>query len=337
MQILDLVRQSLRDKNAEQQLRSYFIGLQGVLAFLFITPFAAMRFFNDELFKAAIDIILVLGMGSLSTYTLLFANKRHINFIVYVFASFYILGSIAVVYFSDIYTVMWTYAAAISSYFILSSKQAILASLAILISCLIIGFSRFTAEEVFLVSTTFVLTCILSFILSVQITHDRRVIENHSFYDALTGAKNRTLLIRELQNAIEEQVRSKKNLSLITFDIDHFKTINDTKGHDIGDQVLKEIVYTANSLLKPEQNIYRLGGEEFFILTHCNDNQSKLLAESIRDLVEKTPNSSDLTVTLSLGVAIYKQGESLQSWTERADKALYASKENGRNQVTVAA
>lgn len=318
---------------SEVQMRIYFIGLQGVLAFLFITPFAVMRFVNAEILKGLIDMAIVVGLFGISIYVVYGSGKRFANQLSYFFAATYTIGATAAVYFGDIYTVMWIFPTAICSYFILSVKHSVIATVLMLLVNLVTSADKFTEIQLFVIVTSYISTCLLSFILSIQIIHDRKTIENYAFYDVLTGAKTRNLLVKELQEAIEQKTSP---LSIIAFDIDHFKRINDTKGHSIGDHTLKQVTRTVNNQLTPEQNIYRYGGEEFFILVELEAEQALRLAEKARIAVEKSEGLAGIKVTISSGIAEHKEDENLEDLTKRADEALYKSKESGRNCSTIA-
>lgn len=326
------------EKNSETQLRIYFIGLQGILAFVFITPFAVMRFINAEVVKGLIDVAIVVGMLALSFYVVYGSGKRFASQLAYFFSGIYVFGAISVVYYSDVYTIMWIFPPAISCYFVLSARHSIAYTIFLLVMCMVVAFNKFTGIQWAVISSSYIATCLLAFVLSVQVLHDRKAIENYSFYDVLTGAKTRNLLIKDLQEGIEGRAKYPEQfLSVIIFDIDHFKQINDKRGHSIGDHVLKKITKVVNAQLKLEQNIYRYGGEEFFVLVELNVHQAHELAERMRAAVEETENVAGLKVTISLGVAEHKSAERLESLTQRADKALYCSKENGRNRSTIAA
>ncbi len=157
--------------------------------------------------------------------------------------------------------------------------------------------------------------------------------------DSLTGAYNR----REGFNRIEvEAIRASRTqtpLCVIMLDLDHFKIINDTYGHQAGDDVLKCVSGKIHKALRASDILCRYGGEEFLILaTETDIEKSKFLAERIRRLIEEEPvNSAEVKihVTASLGVAQYQPDEAYEYMIFRADKALYQAKHNGRNRVCV--
>lgn len=148
--------------------------------------------------------------------------------------------------------------------------------------------------------------------------------------DALTGVLNRNGLREHLAAALEAGRTKGEPLSVIMCDIDFFKKVNDTQGHARGDEILKEVsqVFTKNTRLL--DRVARWGGEEFLILAPQTNLQTAVFAaEKLRKLIAESPSK----VTCSFGVAEWRPGENLAELIHRADKALYRSKENGRNQV----
>lgn len=160
-----------------------------------------------------------------------------------------------------------------------------------------------------------------------------------SMTDPLTGLGNRRFLETQAEIEIARAKRSGCPICLIAIDLDHFKRINDTYGHDTGDQVLKAFAKTAQSQLRDGDVLCRIGGEEFIaLLPETSQEQALGVAERLRFTVERQPVSVDeagsLTYTASLGVTLVLPGESgLKKAIKRADKALYQAKEGGRNQV----
>ena len=125
-------------------------------------------------------------------------------------------------------------------------------------------------------------------------------------------------------------------LSIIFLDIDHFKIVNDTFGHDVGDEVLVDLSRIIHKIVRQGDFIARWGGEEFMIaLQATNYIQASALAKIIRVAVEKYSFNIVEKITISLGVTEYKNGESENSFIKRVDKALYEAKDSGRNRVVV--
>ncbi len=170
-----------------------------------------------------------------------------------------------------------------------------------------------------------------------RLTYDKLNLEANT--DGHTGCYNKSYF----NNALNLEVRKSKvtgdPLTLIVFDLDHFKSLNDNFGHDAGDKVLKEIsdLVRANGI-REDDVFARYGGEEFVILLpKTNLKHGHEIAERLRKTVAETRftyNSDELPVTISVGVADYRRGvETGTDLFKRADKAVYSAKESGRNQV----
>lgn len=184
------------------------------------------------------------------------------------------------------------------------------------------------------------------FILVMDVT-ERKKLEQHlellSITDPLTGAKNRRFFMDNAQKEIGRSFRYKSPLSLIMLDIDHFKRINDTCGHDAGDEVLKMLVKTAESVLRKSDLFSRMGGEEFAaILLETNLQKAQTIAERLRQTIQElniqtSEGKVNITVSIGLTELNTNEKESLDIVMKRADRALYNAKKAGRNQTAVMA
>lgn len=159
----------------------------------------------------------------------------------------------------------------------------------------------------------------------------RKEMEYNSKHDMLTGAFNRNMFLTLVDE--NERFIYRDSLSILMFDLDFFKKVNDTYGHAVGDEVLKGVSAKAASLLAKDDTFIRWGGEEFIIITHCGLQSARQKAEIIRQEVEKLTFSAP-NITISVGVAEYK-GEKYNQVIIDADDALYRAKKNGRNRVEV--
>jgi diguanylate cyclase (GGDEF)-like protein/PAS domain S-box-containing protein len=166
---------------------------------------------------------------------------------------------------------------------------------------------------------------------------ERKVFEaelrNLAVTDTLTGVWNRRHGT-ELLAADLSARRPGQALSLLMLDIDHFKTINDTFGHQAGDHVLIEIASRLRRSLRGSDMVARWGGEEFVVLLRdCALPDALRLAEDIRAAIAELPFGAMGSLTVSVGVAEARASEDLTTWLERADQALYRAKRSGRNEV----
>jgi diguanylate cyclase (GGDEF)-like protein/PAS domain S-box-containing protein len=157
--------------------------------------------------------------------------------------------------------------------------------------------------------------------------------------DPLTGLPNRRHLETQLHARLEELRRSGAGFGLLFIDIDHFKQVNDRHGHDVGDQVLTTIANTMSLSVRPFDLVCRWGGEEFAgIFPHTTGAALRGLAERLRVLVAHSrvdTGTEVLAATVSIGGSVAEIKDSAASLVKRADALMYASKESGRNRVTV--
>ena len=157
--------------------------------------------------------------------------------------------------------------------------------------------------------------------------------------DALTGMLNRRLVLDILERELTRGQRLELPLAVLMIDIDHFKAVNDTYGHQAGDAVLKEVAARVSTTVRPYDSVGRYGGEEFLvILPGCDEPRAQIVAERLCCVVSREvvhTSAAEISVTLSLGLALSAQGETSERLVHAADRALYEAKRNGRNRVVV--
>lgn len=152
--------------------------------------------------------------------------------------------------------------------------------------------------------------------------------------DKLTGINNRLRFEQLLEHELERGERYRRRLSLIMFDIDHFKIVNDTHGHEAGDHVLQELSRVVEEKLRSSDVFARWGGEEFMVLTPETDIQGATeLAERLRSAIAEHDFGKPGPISASFGVAACQNDDTVRSLARRADKALYRAKDKGRNRV----
>ena len=154
-------------------------------------------------------------------------------------------------------------------------------------------------------------------------------------HDQLTGLFNRRSLDKDIeQRLLKRRRRSDQGFAVLMYDIDHFKEVNDTYGHEVGDVVLKELSHRVRAMVRDEDVVGRWGGEEFLIIADSiSADDAYSLAERIRATVESEPFPIVGKVTVSFGVACAQEGDTPSSLFARVDMALYAAKHSGRNRV----
>jgi two-component system cell cycle response regulator len=177
-----------------------------------------------------------------------------------------------------------------------------------------------------------------------RLRHNVQLSLEMAITDQLTGLHNRRYMARHLDNLILSAQKSGKPLAFLIMDIDHFKSVNDTHGHDIGDEVLREFANRISANIRGIDLACRYGGEEFVVVMPDTDiDFACTIAERLRHSVETTPFEisrapNTLNVTISIGIAsAQSEDDNAESLLHRADQALYRAKREGRNRVIKAA
>jgi len=164
-------------------------------------------------------------------------------------------------------------------------------------------------------------------------------LEQSAVSDPLTGLFNRRELMGRLESEAAAAKRYGTGLSLIMLDIDHFKHVNDTYGHQAGDDVLKALAHIMRNTVRINDLLARYGGEEFVIVCpHAGMDEATEIAERVRRSVEQTPlatRAGEIRITISAGVAGYQQEQPIETLIKDADQAMYEAKNSGRNRVCV--
>jgi diguanylate cyclase (GGDEF)-like protein len=184
----------------------------------------------------------------------------------------------------------------------------------------------------------FSLLIILFIYIAYRLKHSAYLqVKELALRDQLTGLFNRRALHDIFELEMSRVNRNKKTFSIILLDIDHFKVLNDTYGHDYGDIVLQKVASALQDSIRSMDKVARWGGEEFLVfLPETNKEQASHLAEKLRlavSNIELTYQDKLLQVTVSLGVCEYNQQGEYKDMVKQADLGLYKAKETGRNKV----
>lgn len=181
----------------------------------------------------------------------------------------------------------------------------------------------------------FILTLVVMIVrfLTSRVIKDK--VEYQANYDSLTGLFNRYYFYKEHDEAIRDFSQIGLPFALCMIDVDHFKAVNDTYGHDAGDGVLQFLAHTMVQSLRKKDIAVRYGGEEFILLLRDIDSKACFQAcERLRQSVEEKSKETAIPITISIGYCMYKKGLSSADHISQVDKAMYTSKINGRNQTT---
>lgn len=182
--------------------------------------------------------------------------------------------------------------------------------------------------------------------LLVRADNSQLLMESLARYDPLTNCLSRTEILFRISEEINRSLRNKHTFSLLEIDIDRFKNVNDQYGHQIGDEVLQDLIRHSKEILRSMDMIGRIGGEEFLILLPETEVEGATqFAERLRSHIAQQANETSLgapiSITISIGVSVFDpkrhsetmQAEMLKELIRQADKAMYQAKNEGRNRV----
>lgn len=324
-----IVRSDIRRRTAESYLPLLLSGA-GALGVL---PFAIIRLLNQDWLAAAIDVVIIAGFLALGSYVYVTRQVRTASVAIAVLC---VTGVLATVYLVGPQQIYWTFPALVAVFYLLRPREAIACALVIIVGILPRILPVATSEATTTILITIVVTSAFAFAFSVITNRQRDQLLLLATRDPLTGAGNRRGLDVKLTDVVNTHRRLQTPACLVMLDLDHFKSVNDAHGHAAGDRILKDITDIINLRIRVTDSLYRIGGEEFVVVLEGADlHHAAHLAEQLRTLVEANELVANPSVTISLGVAELKPGESPNDWLHRADEALYRAKDAGRNSTSI--
>ncbi len=248
---------------------------------------------------------------------------------------------------AETYSYVWLFGASLMAFPILGTKKGLLFSLVVYVPVAILFFLQaFQRISVYsLANLILALSMLIIIVFYYENGHEaaekaldekQQKLEFLATTDRLTGLRNR-LYIEEFIEAQFKKAKAEKDKvfwSILLLDIDHFKTVNDSYGHQQGDIILQAVAKHLREEVKDNGVVARWGGEEFLVTLYgYNLSEAVALAEEIRHLVSSTPEGDRLKITLSAGVSTYKAEDNYDSLLKRADDGLYYAKMRGRDLV----
>ena len=310
------------------------ITLFGVCSLLLILPFAIYRLWSGNPTVAALDFLLVLGISCPVVYAWCTGKNTNAG---RVLVLIYSSGAIISAELLGVVGLFWMYATILANFFLVGRRTAIVITVVSLIILVVVGKGFEGSAQTFSFVATSGLVSTLAFILANRTEAQRLELEILATRDPLTGIYNRRAMTQELGIAVEAKKRHQTPISLIIFDLDNFKQINDKRGHAEGDRVLVAFAALITQCTRTVDRFFRYGGEEFVLLMPAvGVAELPAVAEKLRLKISSELRSADEIITVSLGAAELRSDEDWQDWLRRADAALYAAKAAGRNRVVLA-
>lgn len=230
--------------------------------------------------------------------------------------------------------ILWSYPVVLSFYLMLPERKAWIANAFLLGMALPISWYLLNPLLTVRVVASLLAVSAFSAVFVRVIANQQKQLETLAITDSLTGVLNRRLLHSTLDLAIRQHQRSETPMALIALDLDHFKSINDSLGHDAGDSVLAGVGDLLGKRVRSSDRVFRLGGEEFLVFLYGTGLDGALsLAEALRAEIGAGNFLADRKVTASLGVAELRTGEEWSAWMKRCDENMYRAKAEGRNRA----
>ncbi|RFF32887.1 GGDEF domain-containing protein [Wenzhouxiangella sediminis] len=234
-------------------------------------------------------------------------------------------------------SVMWIFGLLVGNFLMADKRVAVTAS-AVVIACVALDAGNFagpTDQLTFIAVATMV--SLFSLIFSARVDSQHGELTHMAAHDALTGALNRRSLDRDLAALAAANRPALQRHVLVILDVDDFKSLNDSHGHEAGDRILSELAELVESRSRMDDRFYRYGGEEFvLLLPNTGLEQARGLVERLRGVLAGKLAGPDGPVTVSMGLAELLWRESAESWLRRADCALLEAKRAGKDRCKVA-
>ncbi len=319
-------------QNWSQSTSIYFFMFTGLL---FASSFLNLKKYHQTLYKMTTYLMfLIIGIAFLSAIVGGYSYHVMLSIILVMLISIYIFA---------IALCSWIGGNRSARFFLLGATSGLIGAIITALTVMsFIPFSYMTykANDFGM----FIDVVLLSLALAdrMKMTQEKKLIaEKEAKTDIVTGLFNRRAYYEISNMEYQRLLRHQRVLSVIMFDLDHFKNINDNYGHDTGDMVLKSAASIVEELIREYDYAFRMGGDEFLLLLpETNEKQASLLAERMRTKIENQKlvdkNNNKLFITASFGIAQYTQNDtSIETVTRRADEALYQAKKAGRNRVEV--
>lgn len=299
-----------------------------------IAPFAISRLVSQEWLLGSIDSFLVAAMIAIG---ILAWQKRRVRLASVLLSIFCMCGLVAVVHLKGPSLIYWAYPTMATAFFLLREPEALIINMLAMAAMAPALLLHMSNMEFACILVTMVLITIFAYIFAIRTRHQRQQLELLATEDPLTGAGNRRAFNLKFDEVLAANQRNKQSAALLLLDLDYFKSINDTYGHEIGDQILCQITNIIRKRIRGTDGLYRIGGEEFVVIAmDTNLSGGWRLAEHLRLLIAKSPLLSDGSVTISLGLTEVHEGEIVADCLQRADSALYEAKRAGRNTIRTA-
>lgn len=320
-----------------QRLRTDFrfaiITLFGSIAVLCIAPFAVYRFVAGQPLAGSLDVVIVLCIIAGMVHAWRGGDLEHAGLTVVAIST---VGCLAVIAAVGATAVPWVYVLLLANFLLVDRRKAVLGSGLMIAAVAWLGSAFDSPLQLVVFVMTALVVSLFAFVFAHRTETQRQRLEALATHDPLTGASNRRAMEHELQVAVAAMRRDRVPVGLAVLDLDRFKRINDSYGHEAGDRVLVEFARLVAANTRKGDRLFRFGGEEFVLLLPGADVSAlRTLCELLRTTVASRLQCQDEAVSVSIGAAALAPGEDVAAWLARADAAMYRAKHEGRDRVVV--
>lgn len=324
-----LVKTNLNE--ASSSSRAVFaVALLGCLS---IAPLLLTRIIQQNWTLAALNSVLLAVFSGIAINIL---KNQYLDLSRYILGALIILGITSTTIIGGTSSVYWLYPGFVGAFFIFRPKTAVILAFAVGIVIYPFLIDRLASADMLVLYATLMPTVIFIYFSSRELRKQHAQLTALVSQDYLTQTGNRRAFNAKAEICIKQLNKQGLHSVLILFDMDHFKRLNDTHGHVVGDAVLKDVTTLVSASLRSTDRLFRLGGEEFAIIVqNAMLKDAVAISEKIRESLSTHRNIDLPSYTVSFGLAALNKQETVNQWMERADKALYHSKQNGRDQVSV--
>lgn len=303
----------------------------GLLAALTISGFAIYRLLTGFWIGAAVNAAIVLAVSSIVIYAIRTGDTRRSGFL---FALFNVMACVASSLVFERTGILWGFLGLWINFLLTHRHWAVVLNLAMVGALVPITELLESTVEILTYIITSSLITAYGFIFSQRLDTQQRLLKQMATRDPLTGAGNRRCMKEDLMQAVQVMADHEIPATLILIDLDFFKEINDEHGHDFGDQTLIEYAEAMRQQIRAEDGFYRFGGEEFVVLLpDVSPETGREIAAKLHEAISGELIGPAGPIRFSAGVAALRPDENWEQWLGRADKAMYAAKQAGRDQV----
>ena len=307
------------------------VGL-GVVAISGITPLAAMRFARGELLYGWIDVAIMVGVGLLVAYVWRGGSTRIASRVATIVIS---AGAAAIAFLDMRDGMMWIYAVIVANFLLSTPRWGLAVSLTLVVMVALKPGAFDGNFSMLSYLITGAMVSAFTFVFAHRSQSQHRSLRRLAEQDPLTGLGNRRALERAMRLRMERATRGQP-CSLVLLDLDHFKRINDNHGHERGDLVLCDLARIVRRETREDDELFRLGGEEFVLLQPGVDGDIlPLRVRQLQDSLRRELRCEDDPATVSIGAAVWRAGDDAATWLSRADRAMYQAKREGRDRAVV--